>query len=283
MASVGELLQTATRALPGDEARSDAEILLGHALGVSRAWLFAHARDGVAEAQQQAYAALIERRAQGEPVAYLTGRRGFWTLDLEVTPATLIPRPETETLVEQALARLPADRVCTVADLGTGSGAIALAIASERPRAQVAATDASSEALAVARGNAVRLGLRNVAFLQGDWMAPLTGRRFDMIVSNPPYIEAGDAHLAQGDLRFEPPAALASGADGLDAIRAIVHAARHHLEPGGWLLLEHGWNQGEAVRALLRESGYAGIFTATDLEGRDRVTAGNRSSPTTPM
>ncbi|HET6587436.1 MAG TPA: peptide chain release factor N(5)-glutamine methyltransferase [Oleiagrimonas sp.] len=281
MASVGELLQMATRALPGDEARSEAELLLGHALGVSRAWLFAHANDCVAEAQHQAYTALIERRAQGEPVAYLTGRRGFWTLDLEVTPATLIPRPETETLVEQALARLSTDRACTVVDLGTGSGAIALAVASERPRAQVVATDASSEALAVARGNAVRLGLRNVEFLQGDWLAPLAGRRFDMIVSNPPYIEAGDAHLARGDLRFEPPAALASGADGLDAIRRIVRDARDHLEPGGWLLLEHGWNQGEAVRALLRESGYAGIFTATDLEDRDRVTAGNQPSPTT--
>ncbi|HET8553394.1 MAG TPA: peptide chain release factor N(5)-glutamine methyltransferase [Rhodanobacteraceae bacterium] len=279
MASVGELLQTATRALPGDEARSEAELLLGHALGVSRAWLFAHARDGVGEAQQQAYATLIERRAKGEPVAYLTGRRGFWTLDLEVTPATLIPRPETETLVEHALARLPTDMACTVADLGTGSGAIALAVASERPRAQVVATDASSEALAVAHGNAVRLGLRNVEFLQGDWLAPLVGRRFDMIVSNPPYIEAGDAHLTQGDLRFEPPAALASGADGLDAIHRIVHEARGRLEPGGWLLLEHGWNQGEAVRALLRESGYAGIFTATDLESRDRVTAGNQPSP----
>lgn len=276
MASVGELLQTATRALPGDEARSEAELLLGHALGVSRAWLFAHARDDVAEARQQAYTALIERRAKGEPVAYLTGRRGFWTLDLEVTPATLIPRPETETLVEQALARLPTDMACTVADLGTGSGAIALAIASERPRAQAVATDASSEALAVARGNAVRLGLRNVEFLQGDWLAPLTGRRFDMIVSNPPYIEADDAHLTQGDLRFEPPAALASGADGLDAIRRIARHAPARLQPGGWLLLEHGWNQGEAVRTLLREAGYAGIFTATDLEGRDRVTAGNR-------
>ncbi|HET7299137.1 MAG TPA: peptide chain release factor N(5)-glutamine methyltransferase [Oleiagrimonas sp.] len=280
MASVGDLLQTATRALPGDEARNEAEILLGHALGVSRAWLFAHARDDVAETQRQAYAAWVERRAKGEPVAYLTGRRGFWTLDLEVTPATLIPRPETETLVEQALVRLPADMACMVADLGTGSGAIALAIASERPGAQVVATDASGEALVVARGNAVRLGLRNVEFLQGDWLAPLSGRRFGMIISNPPYIKADDAHLTQGDLRFEPPAALASGADGLDAIRSIVRHAPSHLQPGGWLLLEHGWNQGEAVRALLREAGYAGIFTATDLEGRDRVTVGNQSSPT---
>ncbi len=259
--------------------RLDAEWLLMHVLGVERAWLFAHATDRMDAAKTAQFQALVERRAAGEPVAYLTGRRGFWSLDLEVTPATLIPRPETEELVEQALSRLPVDSACTVADLGTGSGAIALAVADERPRARVLATDASVAALAVARANARRLGLSHVEFAQGDWLAPLAGRRFDVIVSNPPYIEADDPHLGQGDLRHEPATALVSGADGLDAIRVIVRCARDHLEPGGWLLLEHGWNQGEAVRALLREASYAEIFTATDLENRDRVTGACRPSP----
>src|SRR6185312_15239860 len=223
---------------------------------------------------QATFEALVARRAAGEPVAYLTGRRGFWTLELEVTPATLIPRPETELLVELALERLPRDMACRVADLGTGSGAIALAIASERPQAQVVATDASADALAVARRNAQRQGFGNVRFVQGDWLAPLAGERFALIVSNPPYIEAADPHLARGDLRYEPAAALASGADGLDDIRRIIADAPAHLEAGGWLLFEHGWNQGDAARALLREAGYAQVFTAQDLEARDRVSGG---------
>jgi release factor glutamine methyltransferase len=220
---------------------------------------------------QTAYADLLERRARGEPVAYITGSRGFWSLELEVTPATLIPRPETELLVELALQRLPRDSACAVADLGTGSGAIALALASERPHCRVTATDASEAALEVARRNAARLGIGNVVFAQGDWMAPLGDDRFGLIVSNPPYIEAGDAHLARGDLRFEPPTALASGNDGLDDIRRIVASAREHLLPGGWLLFEHGWNQGDAARALLDQAGYTDVFTAQDLEQRDRV------------
>lgn len=255
----------------------DAEVLLLHVLGKPRSWLFAHIDDAVAARAADDYAALVERRAAGEPVAYLTGRRGFWTLDLEVTPATLIPRPETERLVELALERLPPDAAARVADLGTGSGAVALAIASERPRAQLVATDASAAALAVARRNARRLGLGNVRFAQGDWLAPLRGERFDLVVSNPPYIEAGDPHLEQGDLRFEPPAALASGRDGLDDIRRIVRDARSVLAPGGWLLFEHGWNQGEPARALLGEAGYAELFTAQDLEVRDRVSGGRRA------
>ena len=207
-------------------------------------------------------------------MAYITGRQGFWSLELEVTPATLIPRAETELLVELALARLPCDTACSVADLGTGSGAIALAIASERPLAKVVATDASAAALAVAQRNAARLGITHVRFAQGDWLAPLAGQAFDLIVSNPPYIEAADPHLGEGDLRFEPATALASGADGLDAIRRIVHAAPAHLDPGGWLLFEHGWNQGEASRALLAGAGYAEVFTARDLERRERVSGG---------
>ncbi|MBD8872280.1 peptide chain release factor N(5)-glutamine methyltransferase [Rhodanobacter sp. DHB23] len=254
--------------------RVDAEALLLHVLGQSRGWLFAHACDALDPDVQTAFDALVERRAAGEPVAYLTGRRGFWTLDLEVTPATLIPRPETETLVELALQRLPGDAAARVADLGTGSGAVALAIASERPHAQVVATDASAAALAVAQRNARRLGIANVRFVEGDWLAPLAGERFALVVSNPPYIEAADPHLAQGDLRFEPASALASGLDGLDDIRRIVAAARAHLEPGGWLLFEHGWNQGDAARALLDAAGYAEVFTARDLEARDRVSGG---------
>lgn len=264
-------LATATQRL-GE--RVDAEWLLLHALGKPRSWLIAHADDALDATTAAAFATLVERRAGGEPVAYLIGHRGFWSLEIEVTPDTLIPRPETELLVELALARVPSDEAFRVADLGTGSGAIALALAHERPRAQVVATDASEPALVVARRNARRLGLAHITFAQGDWLAPLAGQRFGLIVSNPPYIEAADPHLRQGDLRFEPAAALASGVDGLEAVRRIVGEARDHLEPGGWLLLEHGWKQGTAVRGLLHAAGYAEVFTAQDLEQRDRVTGG---------
>lgn len=272
------LLREGAAQLAGPEARFEAELLLLQALGRERAWLFAHGADPAQAPVQAAFAALLERRIAGEPVAYITGKRGFWTLDLQVTPATLIPRADTERLVELALERLPPGRALQVADLGTGSGAIALAIASERPQAQVLATDASADALAVARANAHSHGLANVAFAHGDWCAPLDGRRFDLIASNPPYIEAGDAHLEQGDLRFEPASALASGADGLDDIRHIVGQVRTHLLPGGWLLLEHGFDQGEPVRALLLQAGLIQVQTAQDLEGRDRVTLG-RNAP----
>lgn len=258
--------------------RVDAELLLLHILQRPSSWLYTHADDVLEMDVQTTYAALVDRRAAGEPLAYITGRRGFWSLDLEVTPATLIPRPETELLVEQALQRLPVDSACDVADLGTGSGAIALAIARERPGARMVATDASADALVVAQRNAQRHGIANVVFMQGDWLAPLAGRRFEVIVSNPPYIEAADPHLGQGDLRFEPAGALAAGADGLDDIRRIVRDARKHLQPGGWLLFEHGWNQGDAARQLLREAGYTEVFTARDLELRDRVSGGRAAS-----
>lgn len=252
--------------------RLEAELLLVHVLDKPRSWLIAHADDELGAAQASAYAVLVQRRRDGEPVAYITGRRGFWTLELEVTPATLIPRPETELLVELALARMtPTSRVV---DLGTGSGAIALAVARECPTASVVATDASIEALAVAERNAARHGIRNVRFMHGDWLAPLAGERFELIVSNPPYIEADDPHLAQGDLRFEPASALASGTDGLDDIRRIVAQARDHLAPGGWLLMEHGWNQGTAVREVLSAAGYREVFTEQDLEQRDRISGG---------
>ncbi len=255
----------------------DAETLLAHVLGHGRSWLFAHAGDAVADGARASFGALLQRRVIGEPVAYLTGRRGFWTLDLEVTPDTLVPRPETELLVELALSRLAPDRPWRIADLGTGSGAIALAIARERPHACVIATDTSTAALEVAGRNAARHGIVNVEFRHGDWFAPLAGERFDFIASNPPYIADGDPHLSDGDLRFEPDAALSSGVDGLDAIRTIVAAAPAYLEPGGWLLLEHGRDQGTAVSGLLLRAGFIDIETTPDLEGRDRVSGGQRS------
>lgn len=252
----------------------DAETLLAHALGRPRGWLYAHGDDELDPAVAEYFGQLLARRAAGEPVAYLTGRRGFWSLDLQVTADTLIPRPETELLVELALARLPADRRLRIADLGTGSGAIALALAHERRNAQVIATDASQAALAVARGNAAALGLVNVVFRQGNWLAPLAGERFDLIASNPPYIAEDDEHLRQGDLRFEPASALASGADGLDAIRQIARDAGDCLLPGGWLMLEHGWEQGAQVRALLHAAGLVDVATERDLSQHERISFG---------
>ena len=276
--SLRQIVADASARLGGIEARHEAELLLLHVLDRPRSWLFAHATDPLSVADQVAFEALLGRRVAGEPVAYLTGRRGFWTLDLEVGPATLIPRPETELLVELALERLPQDRALQLADLGTGSGAIALALASERPQAQVLATDASPGALAVAARNAARHALHNVRFAEGghDWYAPLQGARFDLIASNPPYIASNDPHLAQGDLRFEPVSALASGVDGLDDIRRIVDGGQAHLRPGGWLLIEHGWDQGAAIRALFDAAGFAKVQTAQDLEQRDRITLGRR-------
>ena len=252
----------------------DAAALMAHAVGRPRSWLYAHGDDDIEAATADAFASLLARREAGEPVAYLIGRRGFWRFDLAVTPDTLVPRPETELLVELALARLPPERALRIADLGTGSGAIALALAHERPRVQVVATDASAAALDVARGNAEALRIGNLAFRHGDWLAPLAGECFDLIASNPPYIAAADPHMGEGDLRFEPGAALASGDDGLDAIRVIVRDAPAHLVPGGWLLLEHGWEQGAAVRALLQRAGFVDVATERDLEARDRVTLG---------
>ena len=260
--------------LTAAERRHEAELLLCHVLGRDRAWLFAHANDALDVDAARRFDELLQRRVAGEPVAYLIGSRGFWTLDLAVSADTLFPRPDTETLVEQVLARLSADQTCEVADLGTGSGAIALALASERPAWRLHAVDASEAALEVAGRNRDQLRLANVSLHLGDWLQPLDGLRLDAIVSNPPYIEDDDPHLSQGDLRFEPRMALASGADGLDAIRNIVRQTPSHLKPSGWLLLEHGWWQGEAVRALLDAAGFAEVATVPDLEGRDRVSLG---------
>lgn len=270
MESIEALLRAARARLPAGEA----ELLLAHVLGRGPAWLFAHGDETLAPAERDAFNALVARRAGGEPVAYLTGRRGFWRFDLQVGPDTLIPRPETERLVELSLERMPPGEELRAADLGTGSGAIALALALERPQAKVAAVDASAGALAVARANAEELQLRNVTFHHGSWWAPLAGQSFDLVASNPPYIAEGDPHLAEGDLRHEPATALASGVDGLDDLREIVAGAPVHLHLNSWLLVEHGWDQGEAVRALFAQAGFVDVATQTDLEQRDRVTLG---------
>ena len=257
----------------------EGQVLLAHVLERDRAWLAAHATDVVARAALDRFFELAKRRRDGEPVAYLTGRREFWGLDLRINQAVLIPRPETETLVQAALTRLPADRAGRILDLGTGSGAIALALAHERPDAQVLAVDASPAALDVAQANAQRLGLAHVRFAAADWYAgvPSGAAPFDLIAANPPYVAQGDPHLREGDLRFEPPAALASGADGLAALRVIVCGARHHLAPGGWLLVEHGHDQAEAVRGLFRDAGFDPLAAWRDLAGIVRV-AGGRSA-----
>jgi len=269
---LAQAVQDLSTSRPATEARREAEWLLQYALCVDRAWLFAHADEAVPAALAGQFRCCVSRRVVGEPVAYIVGRREFFSLDLRVTPDVLVPRPETELLVESALEKITPNACMHIADLGTGSGAIALALAHERPRAHVLATDLSAAALEVARGNAQRLGLANVAFAQGEWCAALGERRFDVIVSNPPYVALGDAHLDAGDLRFEPVLALSSGSDGLDAIRTIASDARRHLLADGWLLFEHGYDQGAAVRAVLDANGYVDIATKIDLEDRDRVT-----------
>ena len=274
MTTIAAALREAIGSLPDGMDRIDAEYLLAHVLERPRAWLYAHADDELAPVHRDAFRNLQVRRKAGEPVAYLTGLRGFWSLELRVTSDTLIPRPETELLVETALARLHPERTATVLDLGTGSGAVALAIAVERPLAQVTAVERSPAALAVAKDNAQRLKLERVNFETGNWYEGFGGHRFDVIVSNPPYIEDGDTHLDHGDLRYEPRTALVSGLDGLDDIRQIIVQAPGYLLPGGWLLLEHGWQQGAAVRGLLEGAGFCEIMTELDLEGRDRVSLG---------
>jgi len=268
------LLTARSHLAHSDTPGLDAELLLCHVLEKNRAWLRAWPERTLTVDEQAAFETLITRRAAGEPVAYLTGRRGFWSLELKVTPATLIPRPDTETLVEWALELIPAGAAWRIADLGTGSGAIALSLAHERPHCRLVATDASIDALAVAQDNAATSQIGNVEFRAGLWFAPLAGTRYHLIVSNPPYIAAGDPHLSRGDLRFEPATALAAGADGLDDIRLLVAGAPQHLEAGGWLLLEHGWDQGAAVRALLLQQGFREVATRRDAAGHERISGG---------
>ena len=272
MASVQELLRSACD-LPGDSPRTDAEILLGHCLQQSRSWLYTWPERQVPTAQSAQYQHLLEERRQGQPVAYLVGRREFWSLPLAVNQHTLIPRPETETLVSWALELvLPAD--ARVLDLGTGSGAIALALASERPDWQVAGVDASEQALLVARRNAANLGLDRVSFRCSDWYQAVAAQNFALLVSNPPYVDGNDAHLQCGDVRFEPRSALVAPDAGMADLAALATGARGHLTEGGWLLLEHGCDQAAAVRALLATAGFGQITTRCDLAGLERITGG---------
>jgi release factor glutamine methyltransferase len=260
--------------LAGDAG--EAQRLLAALLGKTRGWLLAHEQHAVPEEARAQYAAWVGRRARGEPFAYITGEKEFWSLPLRVTPDVLVPRPETELLVERALALLPAQPAVHVADLGTGSGAIALALAHERPHWQLTATDRSAAALQVARGNAQRLGLGRVRFLQGEWLAPLAGERLDLLVSNPPYVAADDPALADPALRHEPIGALCSGPDGLEDLRAIIASAPGYLRPGGWLLLEHGAGQGEAVCELFASQGWTRVRCHADLAGKPRVSEARR-------
>jgi release factor glutamine methyltransferase len=252
----------------------DANALLAHVTRHDRAWLIAHAVDPLPQQQIEQFFALARRRRDGEPVAYLTGRREFYGLDLTVTPDVLIPRPETETLVDAALAHIADGAPMRVLDLGTGSGAIALAIAHARPRTDVLGIDASDAALAVARDNAARLAIGNARFANSSWYDAPGDACFDVIVANPPYIAAGDPHLAEGDLRHEPRRALTPGGDGLDALRAIIAGAQAHLTAGGVLAVEHGFDQAQAVQALFAEAGATEIRRHRDLAGHWRVAEG---------
>ena len=265
-------LEEATAAI----GRVDAQVIIAHLLGVNRAYLVANPLRVLTETEDARVDMMVSQRAAGHPVAYLLGKREFHSRDFTVGPDVLIPRPETEVLVEVALAKLRPRASPSVLDLGTGSGAIALTLACERPDARVTATDASRPALVVARANAAALGCAaRVRFLEGSWYAPVAGERFDVIVANPPYVAADDAHLATGDLRFEPGSALTDGsADGLDSIRAIVAGALGHLAPGGWLLFEHGFDQSEPVRQLLIAAGFTERASIPDLAGIPRVAGG---------
>jgi release factor glutamine methyltransferase len=261
-----------------DDPRHEAAILLGAALGRSRAWLLAHPESPVLDCEAtDRYEAGISRRALGEPIAYILGEKEFWSLPFIVRPGILVPRPETELLVERALSHLPPDAGCDVLDLATGSGAIALAIASERPRCRVLGTDASADAVEIARTNARRLGLADrVDFRRGHWFVPVAGSEFDVIACNPPYIADEDPRVEAAVRRYEPPSALFSGPTGLEALGEIARDAPRHLRPGGWLLLEHGDLQGADVRALFGTSGLVGVVTHRDLAGRERCTEGRR-------
>jgi len=257
---------------------TDARVLLCHVIDHSSAYLLAHPELELDESAAGRFAALVEQRAAGEPVAYLTGEREFYGRTFNVTPAVLIPRPETELLVDLAFDHIARSVPARILDVGTGSGCVAIAIASERSHCKVIGLDESVRALAVARRNAVALRVGNVAFLRSDWFNALGDERFALIVSNPPYVAMGDPHLNEGDLRFEPREALEAGIDGLSAIRTIIGGARNHLDPDGWLLFEHGHDQGEHARTLLRQAGYADVFSAADLAGIERVSGGRLTS-----
>lgn len=273
MTIIASLLRSAE--LPDSPtARLDAELLLAAALGKPRSFLHTWPERIVSSEAALTFASHLQRRRTGEPVAYILGQQGFWKLDLDVAPHTLIPRPETEMLVEAALELVPAFAPTRVLDLGTGTGAIALALASERPVWQVTAVDRVLEAVALAERNRQRLHLDNAQVLSSHWFSSLEGQRFDLIISNPPYIAAEDPHLAAGDVRFEPSSALVAGSDGLDDLRMIIEQAPNYLNDDGWLLLEHGYDQGAAVRDLLSRHGFEKIQTRRDLGDHERITFG---------
>ena len=273
MSTVSEALDWATEQLSeSDDARLDSQVLLAYALNVSRTWLFTWPDKALDGATLTAFNALIEERKSGTPIAYITGYRDFWSLRLKVTPDTLIPRADTELLVETALTLKNVEKPCDVIDLGTGTGAIALSLANECPSWRITATDINPKTLAVSKENATTLELA-VSFKESAWFDAINDR-YDLVISNPPYIESDDPHLQQGDLRFEPAGALASGQDGLDDIRRLVQQALKHLKKDGYLLLEHGYQQAEAVNSLMAKAGYIDIETHQDIEGRDRVTLG---------
>lgn len=279
--TIQQALSQATIALKQQDAGAEsapleAQLLLQDLLQVNRAWLISHANDALQTNIYAEFQGLLQRRIAGEPIAYILGYREFYGLKLKVSPATLIPRPDTETLVEAALEKTPRESMYSILDLGTGTGAIALAIAQLRPQTKVTAVDASVDALNIANENARNLNITNVSFKQSDWFSALTGDKFDVIVSNPPYIEAHDAHLKQGDLRFEPLSALASGSDGLDDIRRIIQTAPQYLNEEGWLLLEHGYNQADAVAKLMNEAGFKQVQHRCDLANIQRVTLAQR-------
>jgi release factor glutamine methyltransferase len=269
--SIGATLESAAQVID----RVDARLLLQHALGVEHAHLITHRDDPIAKATHAAFLGLIAQRCKGVPIAYITGRREFFGVDFSVTPAVLIPRPETELLVELALEHISESAQARILELGTGSGAIAISIAKLRPNSSIVAVDISSSALAIACDNAARiLGLpcpARIQFLQSDWFEGLAGQRFDLVVCNPPYVADADPHLAQGDLRFEPSGALLGGRDGLEAIRSIVSRAQSHLLPGGWIMLEHGYDQAEQCRVLASQAGFSRVATHADLAGIPRV------------
>lgn len=265
----------ASLALEPTVAALEASVLLSYVLKQSRTYLLTHPQTAIDAADIGQFTTVLQRRLRGEPIAYLLGRREFYSMEFEVTPAVLIPRPETELLVTLALSRISETHSSRILDLGTGSGAIALSIAKLRPLAQVTAVDCAPAALAVAQRNAIQLNCKNITLFQSDWFAALdAGAPFDLILSNPPYIAAADSHLNQGDVQWEPRSALVSGVDGLDAIRAIALQARHYLTQDGCLMFEHGYDQGEASKQILQSCGWRHILSHKDLEGRTRVTGG---------
>lgn len=277
--AIGKALDDAVEQLESvsDSPRLDAELLLARSLDVARSYLFAHPDEAMDADAARRFRDVLGKRIEGMPMAYITGEKEFWSMTLAVNPATLVPRPDTETLVEQVLMRVPRRAEMQILDLGTGSGAIALAIARERPLCRVVATDISDDALAVARLNARQLSLPNVEFLAGDWTEPVAGREFDLVVSNPPYVASGDPHLAA--LKHEPVSALAAGIDGLAAIREIATSVMPVLRPGGELLIEHGADQADEVAAILAENGWADISIARDLSGNARVAVAKKPEP----